>query len=180
MRISNWKIALYVLPLTFLAAAALPACGPAPGGGGGGKSAAITPGTMPDGAKWDGVYFNPLFGNLHVVETKSGTLAGRWKTADGSKWGEMNGQIKGNVAHYSWVEHKIGFVGPMAVSKGKGYFVYSRPPGEHVDDELKGEWGLSDSEVGNDWNCVKQRDVKADLNSIHGEEESTGPGKDWK
>jgi hypothetical protein len=179
MRISHWNVALFVLPLA-LASAGMVACNHG-GSGSGSKSAEIKQGEMPAGAKWNGVYFNPLFGPLHLVEAVGGsTVTGRWKTADGSKWGELNGEIQGNVMHYEWTEHKLGGVGPMAITKGKGYFVYTRPEGDNVDDELNGEWGLNDSESGNEWKCVKQRNQAPDLKSIHDEQESTGPSKDWK
>jgi hypothetical protein len=105
---------------------------------------------------------------------------GKWKRTDGSAWGELNGPVQGNVLHFEWTEHKIGLVGPSSTSKGKGYFVYKRPPGENVDDTLEGEWGLDTDEAGNKWDCVKQRHVTPDLKSIGGVAEPTGPSKDWK
>ena len=94
--------------------------------------------------------------------------------------GELNGPVQGNVFHFEWTEHKVGGVGPSSTSKGKGYFIYKRPPGDNVDDTLSGEWGLADSETGNGWDCVKQRHVNPDLKSIGGQPEPGGPSKDWK
>jgi hypothetical protein len=139
----------------------------------------VTPGKMPEGASWNGVYFNPQFGNLHLVATGQ-TIAGRWKRTDASAWGELNGPYQGNVFHFDWTEHKMGLVGPSSTTKGKGYFVYKRPAGENVDDNLEGEWGLNTSEAGNNWDCVKQRHVEPDLKSIGGQAEPGGPSKDWQ
>jgi hypothetical protein len=178
MRNPSWKVALLAIPLALASGALLSAC-ESGGGGGGGKVANIKPGTMPDGATWDGVYFNPQYGNLHLVGTGT-SIAGKWKRTDGSAWGELNGPVQGNVFHFEWTEHKLGLVGPSSTSKGKGYFVYKRPPGDNVDDNLSGEWGLADSETGNGWDCVKQRHVNPDLKSIGGTPEANGPSKDWK
>ena len=177
MRSSALKVAFTVLPLAFSSALTLGAC---KNGSNEPKVAHVKPGEMPTGARWDGVYFNPMFGNLHVSQTREGTITGRWKTADGTKWGELNGEAEGNVLHFEWIEHKVGLVGPSAESKGKGYFVYTRPQGDNVDDELRGEWGLDQSETGNEWNSVKQRNMKPEVRTIHGDEEVGGPNKEWK
>jgi hypothetical protein len=176
MRTRLFHFAL-VVPLALGSAALIGACDK--GGGGSAKAPNIKPGEMPESASWNGVYFNTQFGNLHLVETGD-AIAGKWKTTDGSKWGELNGPVKGNVLHFEWTEHKIGMVGPTSISKGKGYFIYKRPEGDNVDDVLKGEWGLGADEAGNEWDCVKQRNLKPDLKSIGGDQEPGGPNKDWK
>jgi hypothetical protein len=170
----RWKFALST-SFALLVSTALTACK----GDQGPVSAHIQPGKMPEGGSWNGVYFNPQFGNLHLVATGS-SIAGRWKRTDGSAYGELNGPVQGNYFRFDWTEHKLGLVGPSATVKGKGYFVYSRPAGDNVDDELKGEWGLNNDEAGNEWNCVKQRHVDPDLKSIGGTEEPGGVGKAWK
>jgi hypothetical protein len=136
-------------------------------------------GDMPEGASWMGVYFNPLFGYLHLVPTGDG-VAGKWKRTDGSQWGELHGLTQGNLLKYEWTEHKVGLVGPGSTTQGKGYFVYKRPPGDDVDDLLEGEWGLNDESTGNKWDCIKQRRMTPDLKSIGGEQEPGGPSGDWK
>lgn len=132
-----------------------------------------TPQSMPAGASWDGVYFNPVWGYLHIV-TQGSTFKGRWKRADESAWGEMKGSVEQDIAKFDWVEHKLGMVGPTANTKGKGHYKYDRPKGENVDDRLLGEWGFEDAESGGgEWDCVKQRNMKPNLASIKGEAEST-------
>src|SRR5690606_25259295 len=93
----------------------------------------IQPAAMPDGGEWRGVYYNPLYGMLHITES-GGAIQGAWRTEAGDKWGELYGEVEGNLLKYSWKEHKIGIVGANATSEGKGYFIYTVPnPGEpHV------------------------------------------------
>jgi len=142
------------------------------------KTAAVKPGNLPAGASWDGVYFNPIWGYLHIVSDGT-SFKGKWQRADKSAWGEMHGTLTGDVARFEFVEHKVGMVGPSAATKGKGYFRYVRPEGDNVDDRLKGEWGFDDAEIGGgEWDCIKQRNQPPDLNAIQGEVE-TGVG-DWK
>ena len=145
------------------------------GGGDEVKSAYITPGEMPPGQSWNGVYFHPVFGYLHMVEQDS-NIVGRWKRSDQSAWGELSGVIRGNVVHYTWKEHMAGMVGPSAEQKGKGYFIYKMNSDDQA--ELKGEYGNNAAEVGSRWDCKKQQRMEPDLKSIGGPtaEESVRPG----
>ncbi len=129
------------------------------------KFAKVKAGDMPEGGDWTGVYFDPLYGYLHL--TKEGTaISGAWRTEDGSAWGEMNGTVTGDLFKFEWSENKIGLVGPSAKSNGRGYFKYVVPEGENVNHEIVGEWGLDDREVGNEWKAVKQRNMAPDLASV--------------
>ena len=138
---------------------------------------------MPDGAEWNGVYFSQQYGYLHM--TKEGkAVTGVWKSPKGA-WGRMVGEVTGDLFFFEWEEHKIGQVGPNATTKGKGYFKYHRPEGENVNDELKGEWGLGENEVGHPWEAVKQRNMDPDPKSILEEvgaagDETVGGGWDEK
>jgi len=139
-------------------------------GGPDGKSASVQAGNMPEGETWAGVYFHPVFGNLHLVEQDT-NVVGKWQRTDKSAWGELSGTKMGNVVHFQWTEHKYGLVGPSASVKGRGYFVYKM--GANNIAELHGEYGLGEDEVGSSWDCVKQMQGKVpmppDLNSITGE-----------
>ncbi|MBN1608867.1 MAG: hypothetical protein JW940_19730 [Polyangiaceae bacterium] len=138
----------------------------------------LRPGEMPVGSEWQGVYYSPTYGNLHLVEDGD-KIDGKWRTTGGEAWGELSGKATGNLLRYEWTEHKIGLVGPSSTSKGKGYFKYSKP--ENGDpDEIKGEWGLNDSETGNPWSAIKQRNVKPDPESVMPDEvEGHISGGDW-
>lgn len=124
----------------------------------------IQPGAMPDGGEWRGVYYNQLYGMLHITES-GGAVQGAWRTEAGDKWGELYGETEGNLLKYTWKEHKIGIVGANATSEGKGYFVYTAPnPGEpHV---IKGEWGLGENEAGHTWEALKQLNQEPDPKSV--------------
>ena len=90
--------------------------------------------------------------------------------------GRVMGRIyNGNVLHYTWKEHKIGMVGASSTTKGKGYFVYTK--NKEGIGELKGEFGLNDSEVGSKWDNVKQARMQPDLKSIGGDAEGVTPSQ---
>jgi hypothetical protein len=156
---------------------------PAPGVvacGGSQKSAQSVPkpGDMPEGGEWTGVYFSPTYGHLHLVKDGS-ALSGKWRTAAGDKWGQMSGEVTGNLYKFEWQETKIGMVGPSATTSGHGFFVYSRPPGDNVNDEIKGQWGLGGEYTGVEWDAVKQRNMVPDPNSVMPDETQKVEGSNW-
>ena len=123
---------------------------------------------MPAGGEWQGVYFSPLYGYLHIlVDGKAAN--GAWRTAAGDAFGEMHGEVDGNLMKYEWKERRIGAVGADAVKKGHGYFVYSIPKAGEAH-EIKGEWGLGEDEAGNSWQAVKQKNMPPDLKSVQPDE----------
>jgi len=143
------------------------------GGGGGSRAANIPAGEMPSGESWNGVYYHPVYGYLHLKEEGSNVI-GRWKRTDQSSWGELSGTVTGNVLHYAWKEHKIGLVGPSAESHGKGYFVF-KPGKEEGIYELDGQFGMDQDETGSDWHNVKQQRMNPDLKSINGDTGGVAP-----
>jgi hypothetical protein len=134
---------------------------------------------MAEGEAWTGVYYNPVYGNLHIVE-KDGNVAGRWSRTDSSQWGELSGTVQGNVLRFTWKEHKRGLVGPSAETHGSGLFVYK--PGQNKIAELEGQYALDGASDVGDWHCVKQVNVKADPDSIQGENPTEVPAAQdkWK
>ncbi|HSC89729.1 MAG TPA: hypothetical protein VLC09_20755 [Polyangiaceae bacterium] len=132
------------------------------------KTAQVSPSAMPDGGQWPGVYYNQVYGFLHITET-SGAIQGAWRNANGDKWGELYGESEGDLIRFTWKEHKIGVVGPQATSEGKGYFKYTIPKAGEAH-ELQGEWGLGESDAGNSWNCVKQQNQEPDPKSVRPDE----------
>jgi hypothetical protein len=135
-------------------------------------------GEMPSGQNWEGVYYNPVYGYLHVVGNE-GALTGRWKRTNASAWGELSGQAEGNVLHFTWTEHKYGEVGPASDAQGSGVFVYK--VGENDVGELDGQYAVKDSDSVGEWHCVKQMNVKPDIKSINGDNPMGTPQTDeWK
>jgi hypothetical protein len=137
----------------------------------------VKAGEMPSGEQWVGVYYNPVYGNLHMVE-QDGNIVGRWKRTDSSHWGELSGTVDGNLMHFSWTEHQYGAIGPSSDVKGSGIFVYKM--GEAAP-ELDGKYSLENNDSVGDWHCVKQLNVKPDLQSISGDNpsENTTQGDQW-
>jgi hypothetical protein len=175
--LSKFVVPVLSALLLSTAAVAVFACG----GGNIVRSAKVAAGSMPANESWNGVFFHPVFGYLHMVEDGEG-VAARWKRADQSAWGEMTGKRDGNLVKFSWKEHKLGLVGPGATTEGKGYFLYTEGT-EQGTAELKGEYGLGDDEVGGGkWDCVRQLRMKPDLKSINGDSRGLAPaaGSVWR
>jgi hypothetical protein len=149
---------------TALTALTLAACGPSSDV----KHAQIKAGEMPAGADWKGVYYSPVYGYLHVV-TDGKTVQGAWRTGGGDAYGELQGEIDGDILRYTWTQHKIGMVGKEAESSGKGYFKYTIPK-EGEAHKIAGEWGLGDSDAGNGWEAVKQTNMQPNLDSVKPDE----------
>ena len=120
---------------------------------------------MPEGGDWTGVYFSATYGHLHLVKEGS-SVSGKWRTSAGDKWGEMHGDATGNLYKFEWKETTIGMVGPSATRSGLGYFLYTRPPGDNVNDEIKGEAGLGNEQTGVPWTAVKQRNMRPEPESV--------------
>jgi hypothetical protein len=132
-------------------------------------TANVKAGDLPPGGDWSGVFYSPLYGHLHLVK-EGNSVSGKWRTAGGDKWGELHGEVTGDLLKYKWVEHKIGMVGPGATTEGHGYFKYYVPADENANHEIKGQWGLERSEIGNVWEAVRQRNMLPDLASVRPDE----------
>ncbi len=142
------------------------------------KTAQVKPGAMPDTGEWQGVYYSPLYGYLHIIADGE-SVNGAWRTAAGDAYGEMAGKTDGNVMKYEWKERRIGAVGADAVKTGKGYFVYMVPT-EGEAHEIRGEWGLGENEAGNKWEALKQTNMPPDLASVRPDEfEGQVKGGGW-
>ncbi|MEZ4298937.1 MAG: hypothetical protein R3B70_28570 [Polyangiaceae bacterium] len=142
------------------------------------KTANVQAGDMPEGGEWTGVYYSELYGYLHVVQDGN-AISGKWIRPHKDKWGEVNGQVTGDLMKFEWKEHTVGLVGPNATRSGRGYFKYKRPQGDNVDDQIAGEIGRGADEVGDPWDAIKQRNVKPDLASIGGGGPGEIGGGDW-
>lgn len=143
------------------------------------KVAKVEAGSMPADGSWRGVYFDPLFGYLHIEE-KGDLVEGRWIRPRKDQWGKLEGKVEGNLLRFEWEEYIDGLVGPNSKKSGKGYFVYKRPPGENVDDIIEGEIGRGEDEVGfAPWKGIKQRNVEPDVASIGGSGAADVGGGDW-
>lgn len=144
------------------------------------KTAKVQAGDMPEGGDWTGVYYSELYGYLHLVQDQnSDSIEGRWIRPVKDRWGELHGSVAGDLIKFTWTEHVIGAIGPNSTKEGRGYFKYTRPEGENVDDKVVGEIGRNKDEVGEPWEAVKQRNMMPDLKSIGGTGSSDIGGGDW-
>ncbi|MEO7036463.1 MAG: hypothetical protein ABI548_21140 [Polyangiaceae bacterium] len=132
------------------------------------KHATVKAGEMPAGGEWQGVFYSPVYGYLHVLADGK-TVQGAWRTGGGDAYGELQGEADGNLMKYTWTQHKIGMVGAEANSSGKGYFVYSIPKAGEAH-KISGEWGLGDSDAGNTWEAIKQTNMQPNLDSVKPDE----------
>ncbi len=138
------------------------------------KMATVKAADMPEGESWDGVYFHPVFGYLHLLDNGT-SVEGKWKRSDQSKWGEITGTKVGNVVHFAWKEHTYGLVGPAAETHGKGVFVYGvEEVNGHKTGKLAGQFGMMEDEVGSTWDCTKQVGMKPKPDTITGDQSATG------
>ncbi len=164
MRARTWLVGVGLAVVLGVGGAAVVGCG----GGQGAKFASIKAGDMPSGESWIGVYYNPVYGYLHMIE-QDGNIVGRWKRTDSSHWGELSGTADGNVVHFTWKEHAYGAIGANGVSQGAGVFVYRMGAKDNAPPELDGQYTLENSEDVGQWHCVKQVGMKADINAITGD-----------
>jgi hypothetical protein len=94
-------------------------------------------------------------------------------------YGSLHGKTEGNLLRYEWEERRIGAVGADARKTGKGYFVF-KVPKEGEAPEIHGEWGLNQSDAGNSWEAVKQKNKQPDLQSQRPDEfEGQVSGGGW-
>lgn len=147
-------------------------------GGHGATFPGVKAGPMPSDQTWEGVYYNPVYGNLHLTAQDS-SIVGRWKRTDSSHWGELSGTVEGNLLRFKWTEHTYGTVGPAADLHGNGVFVYKM--GQNDIPELDGQYAIEDQDQAADWHCVKQIGLKPNLNSINGDSPTgTTSGDQWQ
>jgi hypothetical protein len=108
-----------------------------------------TPGPMPAGARWRGVYQGPYHIMLNVW-THGGQANGNWR-AVGDRQGEFSGVVRGNLLLIDWTEHGLD---TPDTAQGHGYFVYHQRSGQP--DEIYGEWGLGRAGRASSWWAVKR------------------------
>jgi len=163
-----------VLAIAVPAALSTLGCGPK---GQDAQTANVKPAVMPEGGEWQGVYYNAHYGHLHML-ADGDAVSAAWKTPMGS-FGELHGKTDGNLLRYEWTERRIGAVGKDAAKSGKGYFLYLEPKAGEAH-EIHGEWGEGESDAGNKWEAVKQKNVPPDLDSQRPDEyEGQVSGGGW-
>ncbi|MBK8173261.1 MAG: hypothetical protein IPK60_23405 [Sandaracinaceae bacterium] len=129
-------------------------------GGGSGNRASVTPGPMPTGGSFSGVWFSPQYGRLDMVQTGA-SIVGEY-TKD-ERHGRIEGTAQGNVMRFQWTESRELIVGRPTVTRGRGYFQYV-VDGNEV--KLVGQWGHDNDEVGGGpWNAVRSGRLRPHLST---------------
>lgn len=147
------------------------------GFGCGSSTPEIKAGKMPEGGNFSGVYFSPQYGEMNMIQNGN-AVVGEYKHEMRS--GKIQGEVEGDLLHFTWTEAKAMVSNRAQESKGKGYFRYvvDASNGDHV---LQGEWGLGDSELGGGpWNGYKAKNKEPHLSmesgSSGGEDEDESSG----
>ncbi len=165
---------ILALSVLLAAASATVACDPPPPKP---KTANVASAPMPAGETWKGVWFNPFFGSLHLVQ-EGDTVQGRYKSDQNGLWGKIRGKATGNVVHFEWEEYKTGAIGPGSKRTGKGYFQFVAGD-ETSPAKLKGGWGLKGDETGGgSWDCLREKDVEPHPEKI-GNDADPALGTGW-
>ena len=120
----------------------------------------ITPGAMPAGGNWDGVFQSPAYGRMEF------TVAGDHVTGlyEGERhFGKIEGTINGDVLNFKWTQWNQDLQGKQRSKNGNGYFRYiiEQEQGNRSSHEVQkivGEWGYGEDNGGNVWNAVKLRE----------------------
>ena len=138
---------------------------------GGSGTTSLQVGTMPDGGSFQGVYFSPQYGEMHMVQNGN-AVVGKYKKDERS--GSIQGEVEGDVMRFEWKELKAMVSNRPQESTGHGYFRYMVDPstGDHV---IKGRWGLADNDTnGGEWNAYKSKTREPDLEAFGGGDSSGG------
>ncbi len=158
MRITSirWVVGLALVTVT--------ACG------GGTGRANLTPGPMPDGGSFTGVWFSPQYGEMHMMQTGASVVAEYTKD---ERSGRIQGTATGNVLRFEWRERRELVSGVPQTLRGRGYFQYT--VGDDGRHNILGEWGIDNNEVGGGpWNAYRLRNRRPSLNSDGGADTSGG------
>ncbi len=127
---------------------ALGACG-----GGGGGRANVTPGVMPQGETFTGVFHSPQYGEMQFVQTGNQVVGEYVKD---ERRGQIQGTVTGDILRFEWSERRELVQGRPNTTRGRGYFRFV--VGEDTDFYLVGEWGHDNNETGGGpWRAVRDR-----------------------
>jgi len=153
------------LPVSLVALAllALAACG------GGGSRASVSPGAMPAGGTFTGVWSSPQYGEMHMVQTGVQVVAEYTKD---ERRGRIQGTVQGDLLRFEWSERRELVAGRPITTRGRGYFRFVA--GDDHQMYIVGEWGHDDNETGGGpWRAVRSPRRRPSLSSGGG---GTGAG----
>lgn len=142
----------------------------AAGCGGGINRANVSPGPMPDGETFTGVWHSPQYGEMQLVQTGSSVIG---EYVHDERRGRIQGTATGDLLRFEWTELRELVAGRPNTTRGRGYFRFQ--VGDDNDRYIVGEWGHDDSETGGGpWRAVRDRRRRPSLSGGSGG--STGGG----
>lgn len=145
------------------AGAGLAACG-------GGGRANITPGTMPAGQTFTGVWHSPQYGEMQMVQTGNQVVA---EYIQDERRGRIQGTVQGDLMRFEWSERRELVAGRPVTTRGRGYFRFV--VGDDTDYYIVGEWGHDDNETGGGpWRGVRDRRRRPRLSTDTGASPTSG------
>ncbi len=130
----------------------------------------VTPGTMPEGGSFGGVWNSPQYGRMDMVQTGA-SIVGEYTKNE--RHGRLEGTVQGDLMRFTWSERRELVAGVPRLNRGRGYF---RLVKDAEGFKLIGEWGHDDDETGGGpWNAIHTRWVPH-LSTASGSESSGGEG----
>lgn len=123
------------------------------GCGGGGGRANVSPGVMPSGETFTGVWHSPQYGEMQLVQTGNSVVG---EYVHDERRGRIQGTATGDLLRFEWSENRELVSGRPVTTRGRGYFRFQ--VGEDNDRYLVGEWGHDANETGGGpWRAVRDR-----------------------
>jgi hypothetical protein len=127
----------------------------------GGGSANLSPGPMPSGETFTGVWHSPQYGTMQIVQTGS-AIVGTYERDE--RRGRIQGTATGDLMRFEWTETREMVAGRRSTTRGRGYFRFSI--GGDGDAYLVGEWGHDDNETGGGpWRAARDRRRRPTIDS---------------
>lgn len=122
-------------------------------GCGGAGRANISPGAMPGGETFTGVWHSPQYGEMQLVQTGNSVVG---EYVHDERRGRIQGSATGDLLRFEWSESRELVSGRPNTTRGRGYFRFQ--VGEDNDRYLVGEWGHDANETGGGpWRAVRDR-----------------------
>jgi hypothetical protein len=136
----------------------------AAGCGGGINRANVSPGPMPDGETFTGVWHSPQYGDMQIVQTGNSVIG---EYVHDERSGRIQGTVTGDLLRFEWTERRELVAGRPNTTRGRGYFRFQI--GEDNDRYIVGEWGHDDNETGGGpWRAVRDRRRRPSLSGGSG------------
>lgn len=125
-----------------------------------------SPGTMPQGGSFTGVWFSGEYGEMHIVQNGA-AIQGRFFKDE--RKGTIHGEAEGDLIEFEWIEKKAMVANRPNESRGHGYFRYIiKMNGSVEEHRLEGEWGIDDNDSGGGpWTAYKMRNREPDVSSVN-------------